>query len=196
MIAQRTVSFPTADGGIVYGDVYGGGSRGVLLAHGGQFNKESWKEQAKVLTEAGFLILAIDFRGYGQSRGPGESDPMSAPLYFDVLAGVRYLRSTGAKTVSVVGASLGGWAAGNASIMSDPEKLMGWCFWVHLRPATPRSLRHVHCSLWLAMAKAETDHGSPESARSTRRLLNRRSWSSSMGPPTHNSSSKRTRERK
>lgn len=108
---------------MVYGDVYGGGSRGVLLAHGGQFNKESWKEQAQVLTEAGFLVLAIDFRGYGQSRGPGQSDPMSAPLYFDVLAGVHYLRSTGAKTVSVVGASLGGWAAGNASIMSQPGEI-------------------------------------------------------------------------
>jgi pimeloyl-ACP methyl ester carboxylesterase len=69
LVAQKTVSFPTSDGGIVYGDVYGGGSRGVLLAHGGQFNKESWKKQAVVLTEAGFLVLAIDFRGYGQSRG-------------------------------------------------------------------------------------------------------------------------------
>jgi pimeloyl-ACP methyl ester carboxylesterase len=123
LFAQRTVSFPTADGGIVYGDVYGEGSRGVLLAHGGQFNKESWKKQAVVLTEAGFLVLAIDFRGYGQSRGPGHSDPMSAPLYFDVLAAVRYLRRTGAKTVSVVGASLGGWAAGDASIRSEPGEI-------------------------------------------------------------------------
>jgi pimeloyl-ACP methyl ester carboxylesterase len=123
MVAQRTVSFPTEDGGIIYGDVYGEGSRGVLLAHGGQFNKESWKKQAKVLTEAGFLVLAIDFRGYGQSRGPGQSDPMSAPLYFDVLAAVRYLRRTGAKTVSVVGASLGGWAAGDASIRSEPGEI-------------------------------------------------------------------------
>lgn len=123
LVAQRTVSFPTADGGIVYGDVYGEGSRGVLLAHGGQFNKESWKKQAMVLTGAGFLVLAIDFRGYGQSRGPGQSDPLSAPLYFDVLAAVDYLRRTGAKTVSVVGASLGGWAAGDASIMSQPGEI-------------------------------------------------------------------------
>jgi pimeloyl-ACP methyl ester carboxylesterase len=123
LFAQKTVSFPTEDGGIVYGDVYGEGSRGVLLAHGGQFNKESWKKQAAVLTGAGFLVLAIDFRGYGQSRGPGQSDPMSAPLYFDVLAAVRYLRRTGAKTVSVVGASLGGWAAADASIRSEPGEI-------------------------------------------------------------------------
>jgi pimeloyl-ACP methyl ester carboxylesterase len=120
LVAQKTVSFPTADGGVVYGDLYGTGSRGVVLAHGGQFNKESWKNQASVLTNAGFLVLAIDFRGYGPSRGPGQSDPMSAPLYFDVEAAVHYLRSMGAQTVSVVGASLGGWAAADASILSRP----------------------------------------------------------------------------
>ena len=118
--AQTTVSFPTEDGGVVYGDIYGEGIRGVVLAHGGQFNKESWKKQATVLATAGFHVLAIDFRGYGPSRGPGQADPLSAPLYLDILAAVRYLGEIGAKTVSVVGASMGGWAAGEASIRSEP----------------------------------------------------------------------------
>ena len=48
---------------------------------------------------------------------------MTAPLYLDVLAAVRYLRKTGAKTVSVVGASLGGGAAGDASILSEPGEI-------------------------------------------------------------------------
>jgi len=64
------VSFPTPDGGIVYADVYGHGERGVVLAHGGQFNKESWEKQAPVLVDAGFRVLAFDFRGYGRSHGP------------------------------------------------------------------------------------------------------------------------------
>ena len=38
--AQKTVSFPTEDGGVVYADIYGEGERGVVLAHGGRFNKE------------------------------------------------------------------------------------------------------------------------------------------------------------
>jgi pimeloyl-ACP methyl ester carboxylesterase len=121
--AQQTVSFLTDDGGEVYADVYGGGIHGVVLAHGGQFNKESWKKQATVLATAGFHVLAIDFRGYGPSRGPGQSSPMDAPLYFDVLAAVRYLRKIGAKSVSVVGASMGGWAAGEASIRSEPGEI-------------------------------------------------------------------------
>jgi pimeloyl-ACP methyl ester carboxylesterase len=121
--AQKTVSFTTEDGGVVYADVYGEGDRGVVLAHGGRFDKESWDKQARTLTAAGFRVLALDFRGYGKSRGPGDSDPMGAPLYLDVLAAVRYLRKTGTKSVSVIGGSMGGGAAGDASITSQPGEI-------------------------------------------------------------------------
>ena len=121
--AQEHVSFPTEDGGVVYADMYGKGDRGVVLAHGGPFNKESWQKQAATLVSAGFRVLALDFRGYGKSRGPGDSDPMDAPLHLDVLAAVRYLRKAGAKSVSVVGGSMGAGAAGDASIASRPGEI-------------------------------------------------------------------------
>ena len=121
--AQEHVSFPTEDGGVVYADIYGKGERGVVLAHGGRFNKESWQKQAETLVSAGFRVLALDFRGYGQSRGPGDSDPMDAPLHLDVLAAVRYLRKTDVKSVSIVGGSMGAGAAGDASIASRPGEI-------------------------------------------------------------------------
>ena len=121
--AQEHVSFPTRDGGLVHADLYGKGDRAVVLAHGGRFNKESWKKQAEELQRAGFRVLAIDFRGYGESRGPGQSDPLGAPLHLDVLAAVRYLRKAGAKTVSVVGGSMGGGAAGDASVEAEPGEI-------------------------------------------------------------------------
>jgi hypothetical protein len=43
-VAQEHVWFPTEDGGMVFGDIYGKGERGVVLAHGGRFNKESWEK--------------------------------------------------------------------------------------------------------------------------------------------------------
>jgi pimeloyl-ACP methyl ester carboxylesterase len=121
--AQKPVSFPTEDGGVVYADVHGEGARAVVLAHGGRFNKESWQKQARTLASAGFRVLALDFRGYGKSQGPGQSDPMNAPLHLDILAAVRYLRSTGAKSVSVIGGSMGAGAAGDASIASQPGEI-------------------------------------------------------------------------
>ena len=121
--AQTTVSFPTSDGGVVFADLYGTGERGLVLAHGGQFNKESWSGQAPQFVAAGFRVLAIDFRGYGKSHGPGDKDPLGAPLDLDVLAAVRYLKQTGAKRVSIVGGSMGGGFGGAASIASKPGEI-------------------------------------------------------------------------
>jgi pimeloyl-ACP methyl ester carboxylesterase len=122
-VAQEHVSFATQDGGTTYADLYGKGERGVVLAHGGRFNKENWEKQARILATAGYRVLAIDFRGYGQSRGPGQADIFTAPLHLDVLAGVRYLHKNGAKSVAVVGGSMGGAAAGDASIASAPGEI-------------------------------------------------------------------------
>jgi pimeloyl-ACP methyl ester carboxylesterase len=115
------VSFPTEDGGVVHADLYGSGDRAVVLVHGGRFNKESWAKQAPVLAAAGFRVAAINLRGYGDSRGPGQQDIFTAPLHLDVLAAVRYLRKNGAKTVSLVGGSLGGGASARAAIQSPSE---------------------------------------------------------------------------
>jgi pimeloyl-ACP methyl ester carboxylesterase len=116
------VGIPTQDGGLIYGDLYGAGYRGIVLAHGGRFNKESWKKQAQALAKAGFRVLAIDLRGYGESRGPGQEDIFTAPLHLDVLAGVHYLHKIGAKTVAAIGGSLGGAAAANATI-AEPGQI-------------------------------------------------------------------------
>lgn len=119
--AQETVSFPADDGGRICGDIYGKGPRAVVLAHGGQFQKESWRAQAQVLASAGFRSIAIDFRGFGCSTGPGQADFDHAPFDRDVLASVHYMKQHGARTVSVVGGSFGGGAAGDASIESAGE---------------------------------------------------------------------------
>jgi pimeloyl-ACP methyl ester carboxylesterase len=110
--AQEQVSFPAPDGYHISGDLYGHGNRAVVLVHGGRFVKESWAKQARVLSNAGFRVLAIDFRGYGQTKvGTKTADDNSYP---DVLTAVRYLHSTGSKLVSVVGASMGGDATADA----------------------------------------------------------------------------------
>lgn len=121
--AQQTVAFATEDGGRVCADLYGQGTRAVVLAHGGRFNKESWREQARILVSRGFRALAIDFRGFGCSTGPGQANFNKAPFENDVLAAVHYLKAHGAKTVSVIGGSFGGAAAGDASIKSAPGEI-------------------------------------------------------------------------
>jgi len=110
--AQHSISFPTQDGGLIYADAYGKGDAAVVLAHGGRFNRQGWADQAKAIVAAGFRVLAIDFRGEGQSRG-GTSGNNEGRL--DVPGAGHYLRKTGAKSVSVVGASMGGDYAAEAA---------------------------------------------------------------------------------
>ena len=115
------VSFPASDGGTVHADLYGSGERALVLAHGGRFTKESWAAQVPVFVERGFRVLAIDFRGRGDSVAGPDADPDD--VHLDVLAAIRLLRSHGAGGVSVVGASFGGWAAARAAILTQPGEI-------------------------------------------------------------------------
>ena len=107
----KDVSFATADGGMVDADLYGEGTRGVIFAHGAVFDKQSWAPLAKRIAALGYRALAIDFRGYGKSHGGSDANGLDQ----DVLAAVRWLHAQGVQSVSVVGGSMGGGAAGQAA---------------------------------------------------------------------------------
>jgi pimeloyl-ACP methyl ester carboxylesterase len=156
--AQTTVSFPTDDGGVVFADLYGSGDNALVLAHGGRFNKESWAPQARQLVAAGFEVLAIDFRGYGKSHGPGDKDVLSAPLQLDVLAAVRYLHTHGAKSVSIIGGSMGGGAAGDASIASKPGEISRV---VMLGAAPNEPAEKLHSATLFIVARDDTSGDGP-----------------------------------
>jgi pimeloyl-ACP methyl ester carboxylesterase len=113
------VSLETQDGWSIAADLYGRGDRGVVLVHGGRFNKESWDKQARELEKLGFRVISIDLRGCGQSKEPPKTKASVEDAYQDVLAATRYLRKTGTKTVSIVGGSMGGDAASEATVHSE-----------------------------------------------------------------------------
>jgi pimeloyl-ACP methyl ester carboxylesterase len=117
--APSDVSFPTSDGGTVDADLYGTGTHGVVFAHGAVFNKQSWAPLAKRIAAHGFRALAINFRGYGKSRGGSDG----RALDLDVIAAVRWLHEQGVKDVDVVGGSMGGGAAGDAATIVKPGEI-------------------------------------------------------------------------
>ncbi len=143
LLAQQFVAIPTPDGGEVHADVYGSGDRGVVLAPGGRFDRSSWRLQARALADAGFRVLAIDFRAAVRARAGEESGCLYDPacLAGDVLAAVRYLRETGARTVSVVGGSLGGGAAGQAAVEAREGEIERVVLLAHLPIVAPERMK-------------------------------------------------------
>jgi pimeloyl-ACP methyl ester carboxylesterase len=121
--AQERVTITSDDGANIVADLYRGGRRAVILAHGGRYTRDSWKLQAELLSRLGYRVLAPDFRGFGESTGPPSKDRMSAPLHLDLLASARYLRSQGVEWIAIVGGSLGGMAAGDAVIHGRPGEI-------------------------------------------------------------------------
>lgn len=109
--SPQDISIATADGGMIDADLYGQGAQGVVFAHGAIFNKQSWAPLARRLAALGFRALAIDFRGYGKSRAGSEGSALDQ----DVIAAVRWMHAHGVQSVSVVGGSMGGGAAGEAA---------------------------------------------------------------------------------
>jgi dienelactone hydrolase len=141
--AQQLVSIPAPDGGTIQADLYGAGDRGVVLAHGGRFDKSSWEKQGRTLAASGFRVLAIDFRAAVQARAGHESKCLydEVCLALDVLAAVRWLRQHGAKTISVVGASLGGGAAAQAAVEAREGEIDRVVLLAHMPIATPERIK-------------------------------------------------------
>lgn len=174
---QRSVTFPLLrHPGEIQADLYGSGVRGVILAHGGRFNKESWKKQAQVFANAGFLVLAIRFRGDASNpdRSPGSfgSDADNAA---DVLAAVSYLHRAGVKTISAVGPA---WAAmPSETRMHSPNRATSPALSSSdLRAAVPRkNSPDANCSSSPVKIAALPASVCPRYQRTIKRLLNLRS---------------------
>jgi alpha-beta hydrolase superfamily lysophospholipase len=86
-------------------------SHSVLLLHMMPATKESWMDFAGLLTEQGFNVLAIDFRGHGESAG-GDYNTFTPEehqkYYKDVEAAVEFLRQRYPDSeVLIGGASIG-----------------------------------------------------------------------------------------
>ena len=117
--SPESVSFSTSDGGEIQAHLYRGGDRAVVLAHGKVFDKESWQPLAAELVKHGLSVLALDFRSYGDSI-PGKAGNR---IDLDVLGAVEYLEGLGVASISLLGASMGGWAVGTASTQCDPGQI-------------------------------------------------------------------------
>lgn len=103
------VEIMTSDGKRLVGNYYEGGEKALLLLHQLNSKKESWDAFARRSQKAGFSLLALDFRGHGESEGDWHSfkDEDFVAMLYDAEAGASFLKEKGKRLVAVLGASIG-----------------------------------------------------------------------------------------
>ena len=114
-VSDEPVGFGTADGAILRGHVYsvpGPKRRIVIFASA---DTSAWRAQASGFVAPGIDILMFDFRGQGETRGPGDD----GKLDLDLEAAVRFMKSRDYALVYVVGADAGGTAAIKVAARQD-----------------------------------------------------------------------------
>ncbi len=102
------IRFKAADGTRLAGYRLGRGRTAVVLAHQSRGDACQWAGYAKRLAKLGFLVIAIDFRGYGDSQY--RIGRAAGRLPADVAAAAKVARARGARKVFAIGASMGGTA--------------------------------------------------------------------------------------
>jgi alpha/beta superfamily hydrolase len=95
----------TADGLILEAERFGTGEDFVVLAHMRPADMSSWVSFAGLLGGEGYSVITFNFRGYGNSEGSGFA------VDVDVVAAIDAAFELGARSVSVIGASMGGTGA-------------------------------------------------------------------------------------
>jgi pimeloyl-ACP methyl ester carboxylesterase len=115
------IEFRTSDGFLLRGNVFGSGSRAVVLSHAFPGDQSSWLDFAKDLAEEDFLVITYDFRGYGQSQGRKDINLLDR----DVRAAMRFLaEERNISEVALIGASMGGTASLKAAAESDVDAVI------------------------------------------------------------------------
>jgi pimeloyl-ACP methyl ester carboxylesterase len=129
-VKEAAVKFKTSDGRTLTGHLFGSGRVGVTLGHMFPADATSWYPSARRLAKAGYMALAFNFRGYGDSGG--NKQVVKAPI--DIAAAQSYLKRRGARDVAFVGASMGATASlvaaeGSEALavvaISAPSRFMG-----------------------------------------------------------------------
>lgn len=114
-VPSRAVTFTTSDHVLLAGTLYGQGKTFVILSNQTDTVAANWTPIAQQFAARGYTALSYDYRGHGASQGRVE---LESDLVTDLKAAVGYAQRQGARSIVLVGASIGG--AVTANVASSP----------------------------------------------------------------------------
>ncbi len=123
---MEKVVFRNSLGQRMFGCLHGGAAgaglgRTVILCHGMMSSKEGTKQRAfaQAFEESGFSVLRFDFSFCGESEGRFEEITFTQEVD-DLRCAVRWVRERGARSIGLLGSSMGG-AVAILYASGDPE---------------------------------------------------------------------------
>jgi uncharacterized protein len=134
----HTVTFNTADGATISGELYGSGKTAAIFSMMGNC-KPGWREFAQLTAAQGFLTLTYLWRG---CRASSVDEILIQKFLDDTRAAITFVREQGAEKIILVGASLGGSASAKLAvesqasgiiILASPPAISQWNF--EIQPA-------------------------------------------------------------
>ena len=107
-IPSRLVHFLTSDHVQLAGLRYGSGKTAVICSHELRTSKIIWSDSGipQYLASRGYMVLAYDFRGNGDSAGQFDTTKLDV----DLRAAIAFVHQQGATRIVLLGSSMGGTA--------------------------------------------------------------------------------------
>ncbi len=174
-LQKRDVDIKADDGANLKATYYPAGKPGpgILLLHQCNRDRKSWDNLATMLTRAGFNVLTMDYRGYGESAGANaprsERRSMRAQWPSDVDAAYRFLTSQPGVNKEVIGA--GGASCGVHQSIQLARKHSQVRALVLLSGRTnPAGMTYIKNATWLSIFGAASEEDT-RSAQSIREIL-------------------------
>lgn len=121
IIASHSVTFDTADGATVSGELYGSGETAVIFSVMGNC-KPGWREFAQLTAAQGFMALTYQWRGCRESGSVDENEIQK--FVEDARGAINFVRGQGAEKIILVGASLGGLASAKVAVETQASGLV------------------------------------------------------------------------
>ncbi len=116
---SHVLRYRASDGVRLVGLELGRGPRGVVLAHGYGGNFCEWVGTARRLSRAGYRVLAFDVRNHGSSASV--SQEARYRIDRDVASSAALLRRRGARTIVLMGSSMGASAVIAGAAVTSPR---------------------------------------------------------------------------
>jgi len=104
---MNTKYITSADGTQIAYDYWKGSSDGILLVHQLPSNRKSWTPLVQLLTDPGYSVMAIDYRGRGESSGQLKQPEDFQNIAMDIDTAISHMNNQGVKRIIIIGASIG-----------------------------------------------------------------------------------------